>query len=124
VTRETSLVIRCPVVPYVRMTRRGKHKLRAQRYISNQHSLGWLIKIEMQSRGIQIFGREPLQVEVVIEEARPEPDHRRDGDNLLKAVLDAANGILWADDRWIDGANIVRTGGTENRVTISVRARA
>lgn len=46
---------------------------------------------------------------------------RRDGDNLLKAVQDAGNGIVWADDRQIvDGRYRVHYGQAEDAIELTV----
>ena len=46
----------------------------------------------------------PLAVEIYIHPA----NHRRDIDNELKALLDAAQGIVFEDDRWVDEVTIQR----------------
>ena len=50
----------------------------------------------------------PGRLAVVIE-AFPPNRHKRDLDNLLKVILDAANGVLWGDDQQIDDLRIVRS---------------
>jgi len=47
--------------------------------------------------------------------------HRCDVDNLAKAVLDAMNGIVYPDDRWIDDLHIRREVG-EPGVVVIVKA--
>lgn len=98
----------CPIVPYVRMTRRGKFtSAAAQRYMANQDELrlvmhtSWMLPPQM-----------PLTVDIAITVPR-EVGHRCDLDNLLKALLDAGNGILYADDRWIDTIRVRREIGED-----------
>lgn len=87
-------------VPYVRMTQRGKFvRPEAKRYLASK---AWLAnQMRAQMAGRPPLGREPLIVHLEFWYTRG-PDHRRDLDNEIKAVLDAGNGIVWEDDRWID----------------------
>lgn len=86
--------------PYVRMTQRGKFvKPAAQRYLNSKAALAWQMRQQMGDRAL--FGKEPLKVEISFCYASG-ADHRRDLDNEVKAVLDAANGVVWEDDRWVD----------------------
>ncbi len=87
-------------VPYVRMTQRGKFvKPEAKRYLASKDALARQMRIQM--GGHEPLGREPLIVHLEFWYTSG-PDHRRDLDNEIKAVLDAGNGIVWEDDRWID----------------------
>jgi Holliday junction resolvase RusA-like endonuclease len=65
------------------------------------------------------FGREPLAVRILVS-CRNGPDHHRDLDNILKALLDAANGIVYEDDRWVDVVSISREVGEEDRTLMIV----
>ena len=86
--------------PYVRMTQRGKFvKPAAKRYLNSKAALAWQMRQQMGGRAL--FGREPLGVVITFGYERG-ADHRRDLDNEVKAVLDAANGVVWEDDRWVD----------------------
>lgn len=88
-----------PVKPYVRMTRRGKYvNAQAQQYLASKDALRLQLKSGMQHSGYERLGREPLRVEITFGSV----NHRQDLDNLVKAVLDACNGIVWEDDRWVD----------------------
>jgi crossover junction endodeoxyribonuclease RusA len=87
-------------VPYVRMTQRGKFvRPEAKRYLASKDALALQMRSQMGSH--TPLGREPLVVHLEFWYASG-PDHRRDLDNEIKAVLDAGNGIVWEDDRWID----------------------
>ncbi len=88
-----------PVKPYVRMTRRGKYvNPQAQQYLASKEALCWQLKGGMIAEEYPRLGREPLRVEITFGWV----NHRQDLDNLVKAVLDACNGIVWEDDRWVD----------------------
>ena len=78
----------------------------------------------------------PLRVEIIFEFSCPKTDHRKrkpkpmrwhvkkkDIDNLAKAILDAANGILWDDDGQIvilDCRKVIAAQGHEPRTTMRV----
>ena len=53
-------------------------------------------------------GQTPLFVDILL---RREHLHQRDADNEAKALLDAMNGIVYPDDRWIDDLHIWRAVG-------------
>jgi Holliday junction resolvase RusA-like endonuclease len=108
-------------VPYVRMTQRGKYvDARAQGYLSSKMAMALKMRTQMNAQGREPFGRDPLGVEIEFVYERG-ADHRRDCDNEIKAVLDAANGVVWADDRWVDEIRAVRRGGGKgDRVRLTV----
>ena len=102
--------------PYVRMTQRGKWvKPEAQRYLSSKAVLR--AQLVEQMRGGEQFGKEPLGVALTFQYERG-ADHRRDLDNEIKAILDSANGVVWADDRWVDSISAVRRGGEGGDVVL------
>lgn len=107
---EISLCVRHDVVPYVRMTQRGKwSSLRAQEYLASQMRLAMLLKSEMARLGLRPAPpRTRLRVQVTMFEPGS-VRHNRDLDNLVKAVLDAARGVVIPDDRWVDEIAAVRT---------------
>lgn len=87
-------------VPYVRMTQRGKFvRPEAKRYLASKDAFALQMRAQMGGR--EPLGREPLVVRLEFWYTGG-PDHRRDLDNEIKAMLDAGNGIVWEDDRWID----------------------
>lgn len=82
----------------------------------------------MQAAGLALLD-EPLGIEVVCHLWRPKSAPRRrvypttkpDGDNLLKLVLDALNGVVWRDDACVCDMRVVKryaksTPHTEVRV--------
>ena len=103
------------IVPYVRMTRKGKwFKQRAKRYLKNQHQLSWLIKLKGTGKAeIPCF----LFAHIVQTGLRSNSDW----DNYAKAVSDALvkAGVL-PDDcfRYILGAYVRLEKGDKNRIEI------
>ena len=89
--------------PYTRMTQKGKWKSAAARkYLESQDRLrGCLMEAKM-TQGYTtepIFERRtPLRMVLLYDWCL----NNQDLSNLLKAVEDAANGIVWDDDRWVD----------------------
>lgn len=103
---ELKLHIAGKPVPYVRMTQRGKFvDPAAKRYLASKEAIA--LQLRSQMRGREPFGREPLVVALWFHYVDG-ADHRRDLDNEIKAVLDAANGIVYEDDRWIDVVQAMR----------------
>jgi crossover junction endodeoxyribonuclease RusA len=106
-----------PIVPYVRMTRRGKYvRDDAQRYLASQTALRVQMRLAMARAGYEMM---PLQTPLMVEIYLGWVDHRCDLDNLAKACLDAGNGILWPDDRWIDELYVRREKRSDG-ITIDV----
>lgn len=104
------------VVPYTRMTQGSKWTPRARRYLDWQGAARLELRAQMATHGWQMIPRgEPLQAWICI---RP-VSHRRDLDNCIKAVLDAAQGVVFEDDRWIDQITAWQARG-ETGVTLGV----
>jgi Holliday junction resolvase RusA-like endonuclease len=98
-------VITGEIKPYVRMTRRGKWgSPQAREYLASKAAIQMQLRAQMAGR--EPFGREPLSVRLWIRVS--ERLHTKDLDNQIKAILDACNTIVWADDRWIDDISAVR----------------
>ena len=105
-----------PIVPYVRMTRRGKFTSEAaQKYLANQDNLKLFMRVDR-----MLPPRMPLAVDISVTVPQS-VGHRCDLDNLLKAILDAGRGILYADDRWIDSIVIDRRIGKDWITKIHIR---
>ncbi len=105
------------VKPYVRMTRRGKWtNAQAQEYLASRMSLALQAKEQM--RGRAPLGRMPLRVHIIFSVS--ERMHTKDLDNLVKAVLDALNGVAWQDDRWVDEISAVRRLAEDNKTIVHV----
>lgn len=45
---------------------------------------------------------------------------RPDGDNILKIVLDAVNGLLWKDDSQVDLATVAKRWGEDDMLVVQV----
>lgn len=102
-----------PIKPYVRMTRRSMYvDDQAQEYLASKTALQTQLRAWMSLHEYEPLGREPLRVEILFGWA----NHRQDLDNLAKAVLDACNGIVWDDDRWVDDLQVRRWMGGRNPV--------
>jgi hypothetical protein len=123
-----------PVIPYVRMTQRGKYvSSRAQKYLNSQVAIKEYMRErvgELESKGLDLFpyiveeklGNLTAEVEYwfpVPPRAsftveinflyHPEKEHHYcDIDNMIKAMMDAGNMILYVDDRWCDGISATR----------------
>lgn len=83
-------------LPYVRMTRRGKWTdPRAQAYLVSQEAVAW--QFQEQCKGM-LPDRTPLRVTILIKTPAP---NRGDVDNLAKALIDSAQGIVFRNDCWI-----------------------
>ena len=100
------------IKPYVRMTQRGKYvSEQAQEYLASKAGLQEAIQAAMLEQGYAMLpAQTPLWVciEVTVPSSQ---GHRADLDNILKAVLDACNGVAFPDDRWVDDISIVRKIG-------------
>ena len=113
------------VYPYVRMTRRGKYTNKyAQRYLANQDGLKWQFKQQMNENNWVMFPeRTPIAAKMYFEIEKAM--HREDIDNLIKAVLDAAQGVVYKNDLWIDRveAGRVLVGIYKCRVSFDTRVK-
>ena len=100
------------VKPYVRMTQRSKFvNPQAKEYLASKAALQLQIKAAMMEHGYQMLpGQTPLWVCIDVTVPTSQ-GHRADVDNICKSLMDACNGILWPDDRWVDDVGIKRTFG-------------
>lgn len=93
------------IKPYVRMTQRSKFAdPQAQEYLASRDA----IRVQLKQQMIGLSGLNstamlprsaPLRLDVHFQLPLP---HSCDLDNLIKAVCDAMNGVVFLDDRWID----------------------
>ena len=105
--------------PYVRMTQRSMHvDAQAQQYLVDKTAMGMQFKQQMNGRQM-IARRKPIIVSIYI--FHDHGFHNRDLDNETKAILDAAQGIVFEDDRWIDEIQAYRRRGDECRVGLWVK---
>jgi len=108
-----------PFKPYVRMTQAGKWvKPEAKAYLASKQSLGLQFTAAMVDRTMIPRGV-PLAVEICI--THNGGFHHCDLDNQAKAILDAAQGIVFEDDRWVDSLKAKRERGDCDLVQLYVR---
>jgi len=94
-----------PVVPYTRMTQGSLWTDRSKRYLASQTALRVQMQAEMALNGWEMYpAKLPLRLRVTFGWCV----HTHDLSNLLKACEDAANKVIWADDRWIDSITVDR----------------
>ena len=99
--------IRGYIVPYTRVTQRSKHGPRAMRYFTSQEKIGYQLKHQMRDNEWDMLPTStPLRVEIHI--FRKGGLHTCDLDNQAKAILDAAQGIVFKNDLWIDDIEALR----------------
>lgn len=107
------------IKPYVRMTQNSKWTdEQAQEYLASKAAIGWQLTQQMAAQGARILGREPIEARISFTIAGGM--HRADLDNLVKAVLDAAQGIVMEDDRWVDMIEAKRETGKEHRAVLEI----
>lgn len=114
-----SFILNGKIKPNVRMTQRGKFSSpSAQEYLASQEDLKWQLKQQMMESDWKIFPKKtPLAVELSISEV---VIHNHDLDNTEKAILDAANKIVYPDDRWIDEKRTRRYKSDEHKAILLV----
>ena len=101
------------ICPYTRMTRRGKFvNERAKEYLASQEALAWQFRQQCPE---MLPGQTPLLMIVVIETPTP---HKGDCSNILKAIEDSAQGIVFSNDCWIDSISIQRKRADDYRATV------
>ena len=109
------------IKPYVRMTRRGKWtSKRAQEYLASQAAIKWQLKEQVRGRD-PLPERTPLmaRVELWVSERL----HCADIDNQIKAVLDAAQGIVFHNDLWIDELHVERSLGERHFARLVLKVK-
>jgi Holliday junction resolvase RusA-like endonuclease len=91
------------------MTRRGKWvNQRAKLYLASQEALAWQMKQTMSENDLPMLPeRTPLQVSILITVS--ERLHCSDLDNQVKALIDAAQGVVFKNDLWIDNIHAQRS---------------
>jgi len=114
-------IINGKIKPYVRMTQRGKFvKANAMEYLASKADIGYQLKNQMQMQGWSILpSQTPLKLSVVF--TVRERLHCADLDNQIKGLVDAAQGIVFKDDRWIDVITASRRSGDEYSTRLIVR---
>jgi Holliday junction resolvase RusA-like endonuclease len=93
-------IIEEPIFPYVRMTQRSKWiDPAATAYLRNKGVLKWILQNQMDAGDFLMLKHAPMGCDLSF---NVQQLHKCDLDNLVKAVLDAAQGIVYANDCWID----------------------
>jgi len=113
-----TFTIKGKIKPYVRMTQRSKYcDPQALEYLGNQREIKIRLVEHMSDHDWHMLPRStPLNVSLVF--TFPGGWHNADLDNQIKAVLDAAKGIVWHDDRWIDSLYGARKAGDDYVCTL------
>lgn len=109
------------VIPYVRMTRKGKYvNPRAQAYLANKDVLRLKLKEIMRDKDYDIVPkRTPMKASFSFYRLNGDV-YTSDLDNLVKAVCDAMNDLVYPDDRWIDEIEAAKIGWPSEAVTIRI----
>ena len=111
-------VIQGKFKPYVRMTQRSKWaNPQARQYLNSQAAVRAQIAIQKQRAGWDMI---PPQTPFVayIDIQMPGRLHCQDLDNQIKAIIDAAQGIVFPDDRWLDATVATRRLGNHHNTVI------
>lgn len=109
-----------PFKPYVRMTQRGKWvNPQAREYLASKDRLARQFQEQMTGKWMHIERGAPLQVNIYIMHAGG--FHNRDLDNEVKAILDAMQGVVFDDDRWVDCIVADRYQGETEEVRVMVQ---
>lgn len=85
---------------------------------SFETALGWCARLAMRGRPL-LDG--PLRVDVQATFAH-EPTRKPDADNVLKAVCDAMEGVVFANDAAVVDVHVVKVQGTRPGLRIEVSA--
>lgn len=102
------------LLPYFRMTQRTKYFKNAQKYLSNHTALRKRLAEVLEEQNIQpMFNgyyfpdNMRFQLVMVVNQATTN-SHKCDLDNLVKSVLDAAQGLIFKNDRFCDSIYVQR----------------
>jgi Holliday junction resolvase RusA-like endonuclease len=108
------------VKPYVRMTRRGKWvRPDALEYLASRADIARQMQHAMAVNDWPMLPEHtPLWCSIVV--TRSQALHKCDLDNIVKAVLDAAQGIVFRNDCWIDAIEARRELAETDAVVFTV----
>lgn len=98
--RSVRIEIDHPVAPYLRRTHQGRFSPRATAYHANQDALKTLLTLWMREGGFEPWGKD-ARLALGCEFRLSKRVGNTDLSNLVKAIEDAGNGVLYPDDRQI-----------------------
>lgn len=105
-------------VPYTR-TVAGVRRRQSQRYMTSKEVMGWKLKEQMRNKNLSLIASD-LRLAVHCIVGRTDKLSKRDLDNSVKAIFDAANGIVWEDDRQVDTIIATRRPYTRNFARVRI----
>ena len=109
-----------PIKPYVHRTHRGKYSDRADAYHASQNVIRWQLKQQMRDAGVDIIPKGVplrLRIDVTVPSSM---GHRCDCTNLQKGIEDAAQGVVFENDCWVDDIRTTRSIGAAWRAVLEV----
>lgn len=107
------------IVPCTRVTTNSKWSPRATRYHSSQEAMRWQLRHQMLDHQWEMLpDNMPLGLDVEIKLNKAV--QRADLDNLIKAVSDSAQGVVFINDKWINKITAVRCAADIERATIRI----
>jgi len=95
------------IVPAVRMTQRSKWGPRAQTYLNCRQSLMYQMWTQMHAEGWDMLPA-GVRVGVTIRFEIATNFGKSDLDNLIKTILDAMQGVVFANDNCVDSLDDTR----------------
>ena len=95
-----------PTTANKRLTRARNHKgmVTTKEYREWMEEAQWLIKSAAVKGGWKIAAEKPVSVNIFYYCF----NRKRDVDNVIKPVMDAASGIIYEDDRWVYSVEVER----------------
>lgn len=113
------------IKPYVRMTQKSKYtNPQAKEYLASKKNLQTKFREFMNLHDILMIEKGiPLRVHIIVGVLTSQ-GHSADVDNILKAIMDACNKIVFEDDRWVDEAWIIRRIGEKEFLDLGIERMA
>jgi Holliday junction resolvase RusA-like endonuclease len=106
------------IKPYVRMTQRSKYtNPQAGEYLASKDAIAWQLRDQMNGAAM-LPDKSPLEARITF--TFPGGYHNADLDNQIKAVLDAAQGVVFKNDCWVDSIKATREQGSDHLTTFEV----
>ncbi len=112
------IIINERIHPYVRMTQRSKYMdPTAMSYIHNQRVIKFYMNQQMNAGNYKTYNQTPLGCDLSFYVTQI---HKADLDNLIKAALDAATGIIFTNDAWIDSISARRKKASQPKMIMQI----